>query len=155
MKRKTGGKRRRINIRAKGIAGELEAIAFLRGLGFQTSDRLIQPRGGAKDGPDFYVEHGAQRMPAISIEVKRAKAVRPWTKGMGSAMRQALNTPCEVPTAVMFRRNREPWGFCCTVRIGEAPPTTVVSYGDQIGNLIQMFCPSIERTAQTAVEGAP
>lgn len=141
--------RRRINARAKGIAGELQAIAFVRALGFTTSDRLIQPRGGANDGPDFHILRHGDLAPLASIEVKRDKSVRPWTAGMASAMRQAADTPSPLPTAVLFRRDREPWGMYCELSFGMSWTTAVVAYGDQVGNLLRILVASAgeDRTA--------
>jgi len=87
-------KPKRINSRSKGISGELEAIAFMRGLGFATTDRRIQPRGGKVDGPDFFIlkmqpdSFGVYSIEsnAVAVEVKRDPSpVRaPQPSGVGS-----------------------------------------------------------------------
>lgn len=132
----------RINSRTKGIAGELEAIKLVQSFGYATSQRMIQPRGGKVDGPDFYVLNWGQN--AAAVEVKRDAAVKPWTKGMVSAMRQAANTPEDLPTMVLFRRNREPWGMCCGMRV-DGHAAVVCAYGSEIENLIAMLLPNVTR----------
>lgn len=87
----------KINSRAKGKAGELEARDLLRRFGF-TAKRGQQHAGGT-DSPDV-----VHNIPGLHIEVKRVERLN-LEEAMAQAARDAgENTPC-----VLHRRNKGKW----------------------------------------------
>lgn len=94
--------------RDKGIRGELQAIAYLRRLGFTVSDRSSQYRGGKRDGPDVTVDK------RLYIEVKTGPTVRPGNTAMRHAMVQAREAAKAAGGGtnsymVMTRGTRQQW----------------------------------------------
>ena len=87
----------KINSRAKGKVGELEARDLLRRFGF-TAKRGQQNAGGV-DSPDII-----HNIPGVHFEVKRVERLNIDT-AMAQAVRDAgENTPC-----VLHRRNKGKW----------------------------------------------
>jgi Holliday junction resolvase len=91
----------------KGKRGELDAVKFLRSLGFASARRTVQYRGRA-DAADVECPDD---LPHVFIEVKRGRNVRIGTV----ALCQAVDTAREQAAAegkvgiVLHRRNGEPW----------------------------------------------
>lgn len=85
-----------MNSRAKGKAGELEAVHFLNGMGFNT--HRSQQYSGANGDADV------EGIEGLHIEVKRNEHLN-----VEAALQQAeRDAPGGVPV-VMHRKNREQW----------------------------------------------
>lgn len=87
-----------VNSKQKGKAGERDAAATLRSLGF-TGARRGQQFKGTAESPDI-----ADAIPGCHIEVKRTEKFQPW-----AAMKQAEEESDNLIPVVMFRRNRSDW----------------------------------------------
>lgn len=87
----------KINSRAKGKVGELEARDLLRRFGFQA--KRGQQHSGGTDSPDV-----VHNIPNVHIEVKRVERLNIDT-AMAQAVRDAEGSiPC-----VLHRRNKGKW----------------------------------------------
>lgn len=92
-----------MNSRDKGKRGELEAAAFLRGMGFEGARRTGQFAGYTGEADDVTGVEG------LHLEIKRCEQIRilDWIRQAERDSKLRGTIP-----VVMFRRSREPWYVC-------------------------------------------
>lgn len=87
-----------INSRTKGKVGELEAVALLRGVGFEA--RRGQQFSGGNDSPDVI-----HNIPGMHLEIKRSERLN-----LYKAMDQANNDKRPTEDAIVLHRaNKRRW----------------------------------------------
>ena len=118
-------KKKKINSRAKGKRGELEAVKFLRSLGFIA--RRGQQYQGGSDSADVEVDE----LPHVHIEVKWGYPINKMdlgTKLFVSAWQQSLQESGDNEWCVLWKPSRKCWRLTWAGVRFQAPDGDINAY---------------------------